>query len=190
MVENDEIVVPGDRVGTIEEVIPGRGTYEEDGVVYSTELGKYSYDLDEMKALVYSKKQPAIVKKRDIIIARVRDIRNSMVVADVVKIVGQDREVAGETMASLHVSKISRDYVSDVRREYRIGDFIRAIVIQAKPSIQLATDAREFGVLRALCMACRTPMKVHQKQVKCPECERIESRKLAEDFGNPNLKNL
>ena len=190
MVENDEIVVPGERVGTIEEVIPGHGTYEEDGVVYSKGLGKYSFDMDEMKASVRSKKEPATVRKRDLIIAVIKNIRNSMVVAEAVQIVGADRPIAGETMASLHVSKVSKEYVSDLRRMYRIGDYIRAIVIQAKPSIQIATDRNDLGVLRGLCMVCRAPLKKHKDILKCPECDRIETRKLAEDFGNPNLTKI
>ncbi len=190
MVENDEIVVPGERVGTIEEVIPGHGTYEEDGVVYSKGLGKYSFDMDEMKALVRTKKGPATIRKRDLIIARVRDIRSSMVVTDAVQIVGIDRAISGETTASLHVSKVSREYVSDIRRMFRIGDYIRAIVIQAKPSIQIATDRRDLGVLRGLCMQCRAPLKKQKDRLMCPECERVETRKLADDFGNIDLNKL
>lgn len=190
MVENDEIVVPGDKVGTVEEVIPGRGTFEEDGVVYSKGLGKFSFDMDEMKASVKTIKEPAQIKKRDIIIAVVQDIRNSMVVARAAHIVGNDRAIAGETTVSLHVSKVSREYVQDIRRMFRIGDYLRAMVIQAKPSIQICTDSKDFGVLRALCMKCRSPMKKQGNSLKCPECGRIETRKMAGDFGQLDLEKI
>lgn len=190
MVENDEIVVPGDKVGTVEEVIPGRGTFEDNGTVYAKGLGKFNLDMEEMKASVRTIKTPATIKKRDIIIAVVKDIRNSMVVARAVHIVGNNRSIAGETIASLHVSKVSRDYVQDIRQMYRVGDYIRALVIQAKPSVQITTDSKDFGVLRALCMICRTPMKRKDNSLKCPECGRIETRKMAGDFGNLNLEKI
>ena len=182
--------MPGERIGTVEEVIPGKGTYEEDGVVYSMGLGKYTFDMDEMKANVKPVKEPAQIRKRDTIIAVVRDIRSSMVVARAVRIVGIDRDIAGETTASLHVSKVSRDYVQDIGRMFRVGDFIRAFVIQAKPSIQIATDSKDLGVLRALCMKCRAPLKRKGESLKCPECERIETRKMAADFGNLDLEKI
>ncbi len=190
MVKNDEIVIPGDKIGTVEEMIPGRGTFEEDGIVYSKGLGKFSIDMDEMKASVKTVKQPAMIKKRDIIIAMVKDIRNSMVVARAVHIVGNDKAIAGETIASLHVSKVSREYVDDIRRMFRVGDYFRAVVIQAKPSIQITTDSKDLGVLRALCLSCRTPMKRKDNSLKCPECGRIESRKMASDFGQLNLEKI
>jgi len=190
MSEDEEFVIPGDRVGTVEEVIPGWGTYEEEGVVYSKGLGSLNVDMDEMKATVRSIKKPAVIQKRDVIIARIKDIRSSMVVAVAVHIVGNDRQIAGETIASLHVSKVSTEYVEDIRRMFRIGDYIRALVIQAKPSVQIATDGRDFGVLRALCMQCRTSMRRDGRSLKCPECGRIESRKLANDFGDLDLKKI
>jgi len=190
MVENDDIVIPGDRVGTVEEVIPGSGTYEADGVVYSMGYGKFRLDFEEMKASVNTVKEPALIRKRDLVIAVVQDIRNSMVVARIVHIVGKNRQIAGETMASLHVSKVSREYVEDIRRMFRVGDFIRALVIQSKPSIQIATDGRDFGVLRALCMSCRTSMILKGNALKCPECGRIETRKMANDFGRINLEKI
>lgn len=190
MVENDEMIMPGERIGTVEEVIPGKGTYEEDGVVYSMELGKYTFDMDEMKANVKPVKEPAQIRKRDTIIAVVHDIRSSMVVARAVRIVGIDRDIAGETTASLHVSKVSRDYVQDIGRMFRVGDYIRAFVIQAKPSIQIATDSKDLGVLRALCMKCRASLKRKGESLMCPECERVETRKMAADFGNLDLEKI
>jgi len=190
MAENEEVVIPGEKIGTAEEVIPGRGTFEEDGNVYSMELGKYRFDDEDMKATVKNLNSPAYLKKRDLIIAVVTDIRNAMVIARAVHIVGTSRQIAGETTVSLHVSKVSRDYVQDVGRMFRVGDYIRARVIQVKPSLQITTADRELGVLRALCMKCRTPMKRHGNVLKCPECGRIETRKIAADYGKVDISKL
>ena len=190
MVENEEIVIPGEKVGTLEEVIPGRGTFEENGIVYSMGLGKLRFDIEEMKASVRTLKSPAQIRKGDLVIAVVNDIRNSMVVARVVHIVGNDRQIAGETTASLHVSKVSRDYVQDIRRMFRICDYIRARVIQVRPSLQVSTAEGDLGVLRALCMRCRAPMTRKDNTLKCPECGRIETRKIGADYGDVDLSKL
>lgn len=190
MVDNDEIVVPGEKVGTAEEVIPGRGTFEENGIVYSKGLGSYQFESDEMRASVHTLKSPAVIRKRDLVIAVVTDIRNSMVVARVVHIVGNDRQIAGETSSSLHVSKVSREYVQDIRRMYRVGDYIRAKVIQVRPSLQITTAEGDLGVLRALCMKCRTSMERKGNSLKCKECERLETRKMAHDFGKVDMSKL
>jgi len=190
MADKNDVIIPGEKIGTVEEIIPGRGTFEEDGVIYAKGLGELSLDPEEMKASVNAFKSPARIKKRDLIILVVTDIRNAMVVARAVHIVGKDRQIAGETMASLHVSKVSREYVSDIKRMFRVGDYIRARVIQSSPSIQITTDERDLGVLRALCMNCRTSMFRKGNSLTCPECGRIESRKMAADFGTPDLSKL
>ncbi|MCK4443971.1 MAG: exosome complex RNA-binding protein Csl4, partial [Thermoplasmata archaeon] len=99
---------------------------------------------------------------------------------------GKDRAISGETDASLHVSKVSTGYTSDVKSEYRKTDIIRAAVIQTKPSLQLATDRKDLGVLRALCTRCRHPLIPKGRDLYCENCERSESRKAAIDYSDPS----
>ena len=99
----------------------------------------------------------------------------------------KDRDITGDTSATIHISKLSSDYVQDVGREFRPGDLIRAKVIQTKPSVQLSTQEPHFGVVKASCRKCRAPLSVHGKALKCEPCERVENRKVADDYGDINF---
>src|SRR2546428_6696446 len=70
---------------------------------------------------------------------------------------------------------------------YRLGDIIRAKVIQVKPSVQLTTGERELGVGKAGCSVCRGPLEVRGREVYCPRDERTERRKLAADYADLKL---
>jgi exosome complex component CSL4 len=106
-----------------------------------------------------------------------------MVIADVVGVEGNPRAVSGGTLGSIHVSKISEGYTSDVWKEFRIGDVIRAKVVQVKPSLQLSTDRPNLGVLLGLCTKCRMPLVKKDKTLLCNNCQRSELRKMALDYG-------
>jgi len=188
MVKTDDYVIPGDQVSVVEELQPGKGTFERDGVIYAREFGKVILDDDEMEARVENRNPPLEVSVNDIIYGEVTDTKSSMVIVRIRKIVGKNRIITGETEGSIHVSKISRDYVRDIGREFRVGDIIRAKVVQAKPSIQLITSYPEYGVVKGYCMRCRRPMERDRGSLKCNECDRMESRKIAADYGNCRIE--
>jgi len=183
MVKTDDYVIPGDAVGVVEELQPGVGTFERDGIIYAKEFGVLSLDEDEMEARVKNSNPPIEIQVNDVVYGVVSDIKSAMVIIRIHKIVDNDRPITGETEGSVHVSKISRDYVKEIGREFRIGDLVRAKVIQASPSIQLVTSYREYGVVKAYCMRCRRPLVKNQRALGCKECERMESRKMASDYG-------
>src|SRR5256712_7401032 len=70
---------------------------------------------------------------------------------------------------------------------YRLGDIIRAKVIQVKPSVQLTTAERDLGVVKARCSVCRGPLEVRGRELYCPRDERTERRKLAADYADLKL---
>jgi exosome complex component CSL4 len=128
------------------------------------------------------------LKVGDTVIANVTDLKSSMVITIVLRVEGKQREVTGETLASIHVSKISQGYTSDVWKEFRLGDIIRAKTIQTEPSIQLTTDKPNLGVLLALCTKCRMPLVKKDRALFCENCQRKEIRKMAPDYGKYRIK--
>jgi len=63
----DKIVMPGDQLSTSEELLPGEGTFEEDGIIRAARAGKYVVDEKHRKAKVKSKtsnKRPSRLEKR------------------------------------------------------------------------------------------------------------------------------
>ena len=182
-----KIVTPGEEIGICEEFIGAEGTYEDDGKIFSSILGVLELDLKEKTARVKPTNPPTILKKGDIVIATVTDLRNSVATVNVIKVEGKDRKISGDRNGSIRISNISDGYVSSIHKEIRIGDTIRGRVIQVKPSLQLTTKSAHLGVLKALCTRCRFPLKRKGKELFCENCARSETRKIASDYDDVEI---
>src|SRR6266699_1982625 len=88
---------------------------------------------------------------------------------------------------TIHISNVSEEYTEDIHDMYRLGDIIRAKVIQVKPSLQLTTAEPSLGVVKALCSVCRGPLEMRGRELYCPRDERSERRKLAADYADLKL---
>jgi exosome complex component CSL4 len=179
------VVLPGEELAVSEEYLAGEGTFEDDGHIRAATLGELDLDPRERVARVRAFNPPVEVRVGDLVIAEIRSWRESMASLRVLKVEGRDRTVSGNTDASLHISKISNKYTESIGREYRLGDIIRAKVIQLKPSIQLDTSGKELGALLSRCIQCRRPLEKRGRQLYCEACDRTEYRKTAWDYGNP-----
>ncbi|MEM3851925.1 MAG: exosome complex RNA-binding protein Csl4 [Methanomassiliicoccales archaeon] len=177
------LVVTGDVVAMAEEYAPGRGTFESDGKLVASLTGTLLLDPQSHTASVLSRNPITEPKKKDRVIAVITDLKSSMAICEILTIEGARRSVTGETEATLHVSNISPQYVDSISSAVRVGDVIRAEVIQTTPSIQLSTVARPFGVILARCSRCRSPLKLKQRQLYCEDCERFEKRKIGEPYS-------
>jgi len=185
--EEKRRVLPSEEIATVEEFMGGEGTYEEDGKVYASTVGELSFDTREMTAEVKPFKPLAQIKKGDEVFAVIEGIRSQMITARAIAIVGLDRAIAGKDLLSLHVSKVSMDYIRDVSRYYRIGDIIRAKVIAHTPSLQIATEGKRFGAVKSYCMKCRKPLTRGKEKLECEDCQRFETRKASSDYGYVNF---
>ena len=187
----NKVVLPGEQVSTSEELMPGDGTYEEDGVIRASRVGTYEPDGKHKKAVVKPLTSvPVELKRGDIVLAQVNSVRSNMVIADVIHVAGKDRTVSGDTNGTLRVSEISQGYVKDPTTEFAPGDIIRAKVTQVKPSIQLATKDRDLGAIKSLCSKCRHTLIKKDNTLECENCGFRERRKTAVDYGNYDLKKI
>ena len=144
------VVYPGDELGTSEEFMAGDGTYEKDGMIYASNIGELEFD-DKSRFVTVTPltSTPVTLKVGDVVIGIVEDIRSSMAFVNIVKLEGVNRQISSGTQGSIHVSKISKQYLDDVKRGYWIGDILRAKVIQAEPAVQLSTEGSELGVIKS-----------------------------------------
>lgn len=177
------MVFPGDELAVSEEYIAGEGTLDENGKIYASTVGIVELDSKERVLRVRPFNPPVKLGIGDDVIAVVSGTRESMGSAEVVKVEGKERSVSGDTNGSIHVSKISEDYTKSVKGEFRIGDIIRARVIQTEPSLQLTTSGSRYGVLKAFCAACRLSMEKKGNQLYCENCDTTDRRKIAADYG-------
>lgn len=186
---DNKIVLPGEQVSTSEELLPGDGTFEENGIIRSSRLGTYFVDDKHKKAIVKPLTSiPIEIKKGNIVLAIVNSVRSNMVIADVIHVIGKKRAISGDTNGTLRVSEISSGYVKDPATEFALGDIIRAKVTQVKPSIQLATKDRDLGVIKSMCSKCRHPLIRKGNMLECENCGNKEKRRYASDYGlfDPN----
>ena len=175
-------VLPGDEVAIAEEYMSGEGTYELDGKVFASAVGELDLDPREKVAKVILDNPPVVLSEGDVVIGEVTDAKPAMAIINVVQQEGRERSVSSETLASVHVSKLSSSYVEDSGDVVRPGDIIRGVVIQAEPSVQLSTAGPHYGVIMARCGMCKNPLEKRGRNLYCERCERTENRKLADDY--------
>ena len=78
--DKKQIVSPGDELGTSEEFMPGEGTYESNGKIYSANVGTLEVDETTRVAIIKPlTSTPVILKVGDIVFGVVEDIRSSMI---------------------------------------------------------------------------------------------------------------
>jgi len=83
----NSIVLPGEKLSTSEELLSGDGTFEEDGIIRSARVGKYVIDEKKRSAMVKPLTSvPILLKKGDTVLAEVRLVRSSMIIAEVIHV--------------------------------------------------------------------------------------------------------
>ena len=136
----EKFVTPGDKLGVIEEFLPGSGTYVDNGNIYSLTTGQIVMDMPKREVSVQpSVHIPVILKNGDIIIGTMTTVsdRNSTVT-----IFQRNEEPIYTLSGILHVSDVSKDYVKTMSDAFKIGDITRAKVI--------STANREFHLSTCL----------------------------------------
>ncbi|MCU4140021.1 MAG: Exosome complex RNA-binding protein Csl4 [Methanophagales archaeon] len=181
-VENKKIVVPGDFLGTTEEFTLGAGVYDEKGNIYAALTGEVRVSRRREIEVVPVVETPPLPREGDIVIGRVEDLKDSLVVVSIACLWGrEDRSVAVSLPGVIHISNIKRGFVKDLRHEFGILDLVKARVIDAK-ALRLSTAEPELGVIKACCSACRGDMLRRGNVLVCENCNRIELRKIASDY--------
>jgi exosome complex component CSL4 len=187
----DKIVMPGDQLSTCEELLPGEGTFEENGIIRASRIGKYVVDEKHRRARVEPLTSiPVILQKGDTVIAHVGMAKPSMIIADVIHVIGQNRAVSGDTNGTIHVKEIATNYIKDATTEYKAGDYVLAKIIQTSPSIQLSTKDRHLGAIKALCSQCRHSLIKKTNGLECDYCNNKEHRRISSDYGEIDIAKL
>ncbi|MEM3493978.1 MAG: exosome complex RNA-binding protein Csl4 [Thermoplasmata archaeon] len=183
-----DVIIPGEEIGTTEEYIPGNGTFERDGKILARILGFLNIDEKEKRVEVVPINPPSIIRKNSTVYCVVEDLKEALAIVNVISVDSKIRQIAGTTQGAIHISKISPMYVEDLRTMLRIGDILRAGVLQSEPTIQLYINEPHLGVIKAYCVRCRRPLvrkpNLRENTLYCENCDRFETRKIADDYGN------
>jgi len=178
-------VVPGDKLGVIEQYLPGAGTYEKDGTIYANFTGNARIDLKNKRVTVLPTTRIVVLPKEgSTVIASVIHASEKMATVNIWKI--NDKTIQSPFTAMLHISSSSPRYERNMSDVCKAGDIIRARVIEINRIPQLTTAGRGLGVIKAFCSKCGATLEFKNRRLQCPSCGNIERRRLAEDFESQN----
>ncbi len=186
--KNGRLVVPGERLGVIEEFIPDSGTYVKDSVIYSKTVGRALIDMLNKKVSVYplTAKSELIPKVSTVIVGQIGNAQSDNVLVRIFKM--GDKKLSGEFSGILHISDVSDRYVENMTDVCKPGDIVRAKVISSKNRIfHLTTNDKNLGIMYAFCSRCSTLLEPKGYSLHCPKCGNIENRKMAPDYGKDPL---
>jgi exosome complex component CSL4 len=177
------VVVPGERLGVIEEFIPDAGTYVKDGVIHSKVIGRVSIDLVHKRVsvqqLAHGAKTPVTGST---VVGQVSTAQAETAGVRIFEI--GEEEVSGVFTGILHVSDVQLRYVDSMFEVCKPGDIIRATVISEKNrTYHLSTKDKNLGVVYAFCSNCGNILQQKRQGMYCSRCGRIERRKTAADYG-------
>jgi len=180
-------VVPGDRLGVIEEFLPGPGTYVENGTIYSFATGRALVDVLNKQVSVFSKTRfLGVPKVGSVVIGQVTDVQSKIAVVRIFQ-VGK-HSLSGFFTGILHVSDVSVRYVETMYDACKPGDIIRAKVVSDKNrTFHLSTKEPNLGVIYAFCSRCGNALTFRRVRMRCLKCGKIERRKVAQDYGKGEM---
>jgi exosome complex component CSL4 len=178
-----QFVVPGERLGVVEEFMPGPGTYEQNGTIYSEVTGFTFRDkINKMVSVKPTVKRPLTPAEGDVVVGTVVNAQGKMATLSLMKI--GDRTLSTPFTALLHISTSSPRYERAMMEVCKVADIVRARVVNIRNRVpQLTTIGRGLGVVKASCSRCGDPLILKGTVLQCQTCMNIERRKLADDYG-------
>ncbi len=181
--KSGHLVVPGERLGVIEEFIPDSGTYVKDGVIFSKIVGHALVDLLNKRVSVYPLVNGELVPKvSSIVVGQIGNAQSDNVLVRIFKI--ENKRLSGEFSGILHISDVSDRYIDSMNDVCKPGDIVRAKVISGKNRIfHLSTNDKNLGIEYAFCSRCGNLLEPQRYELHCPKCGNTENRKIAPDYG-------
>jgi len=174
----ERIVLPGDKIGTIEEFKAGRGVYEEKKELFAQVFG--FLEIRGKIASVRELKRIPEIKRNDVIIGRIIDIRGNFAMVEIARKKGEERELRYTNHGFLHISNVGEGF-ENIGNAIGYLDIIRARVLDSSP--KLSIEEPEMGVIKAFCSSCKNELVLQEKKLKCPRCGKEESRKISSCYG-------
>jgi len=181
--ESGQLVVPGEKLGVVEEFSPGQGAYEENGTIYAQLVGHTLVDLSKKVVSVHPRVRiPIVPTEGATVLGVVANAQGRIATVNIVKI--DDHVLQTPFAGVLHISSSSPRYEKDMVDVCKTLDIVRATVMNVKNrDPQLTTVGRGLGVVKAFCSRCGHVLVRRDHTLQCESCKNVERRKIAEDYG-------
>lgn len=183
-IKEGDSVLPGERLGVIEEYLPGEGTFQdEDDVIYASITGIVHIDMKERKISVEATtRTPVYPKRNDVIFGEIQHVTKKSAIVNIFQI--EDTPCPVTFSGYLFIKNSAGGYVEQMRDLFAPGDLIIARVQQQADGLaRLSTVGTRFGVIKASCSRCGEPLHLQGRRLECTECGNYERRKLAKNYG-------
>jgi len=183
-IKEGDSVLPGVKLGVIEEFLPGEGTFQdEDDIIYASITGIVHIDMKERKISVESTtRKPVYPERNDIVLGFVQTVTKKSVIVNIFQI--GDKECPVTFSGYLFIKNAAGGYIDQMRDLFAPGDLIIARVQQQADGLaRLSTVGSRFGVLQANCSRCGEPLHLQGQRLECVDCGNYERRKLAQNYG-------
>jgi exosome complex component CSL4 len=180
-------VFPGEELAVIEEYNKGEGSYQQDGLVRSEELGETKLN-KEKRALEVKKvtKTLNLPLEGVVVIAQTGSVTRRDARVDIFRVDG--KKIAPTYTGVIHINDVAREFSRDLEQALRSGDIIRAVVANTKNRIiQLSMAGPEYGVIYAYCSRCGGILENEKGRLTCPKCKRVERRQYAKSYGKEDI---
>ena len=176
----NQLKFPGDRIGSIEEYVSGKNTYDDGESIRATVIGSSELDNSEKTANIITQTKISIPEINDIVIGSVEAVLGSMIVISM--------DFINKRRIHNHVECICQ--TRHLRKKYSalVKDIVIAkIIAKQNGTIHGTIDDGNLGVLSTKCRKCYGIVGVMRDAVKCKECGWIDDRKLSSDFGKMDI---
>jgi len=181
--KKEEIVYPGSFLAYEEEFIAGKNTFEdEEGKVYADSIGLKNLDSATHEASVDKiARKTDLIDRESIVLAVVFSVKKKAVLINLVSAEknGEQRVIHNRN-ASLAIFNISDGYVNSAEDMYRVGDIVRARILEVTPyGIELETKAPDLGVIKAYGIKSRKPLVLIDGKLRDTVTGATEERKIS-----------
>jgi exosome complex component CSL4 len=185
-VKSGDIVVPGDQLCVIEELMPSYGTYEKEGVVYAAAPGQVDMDLKERSIRVISPEgglKLALPVKGDVLMGKASMVFDQRAEIRIVRI--NDEDYHSGLVGEIHISNVTRRYVKSMLDVLRQNDIIRVAALNTHEiPVKLTMVGPDLGVVYGECVRCGNALTLTtHNNMFCLRCENRETREVANDYG-------
>lgn len=185
-VKSGDIVVPGDQLCVIEELMPSYGTYEKEGIVYAAAPGMVTMNLKNRSISVVNtdgRMKLALPIEGDILMGEVSHAFEQR--AEVVIVRRNDKDIHSGIVGELHISNVTRRYVKSMLDVLKQNDIIRAVALNTHEiPVKLSLVGQDLGVVLAFCSKCGNALTLTtHNNMFCLKCENRETREVVKDYG-------
>jgi len=181
MSSQPRIVTPSDYLCVEEEFMPSSGTYVDNGAVRAAIVGFAIYDFLSRRVSVKPVKPLRIPKAGDTVVGVVTAVRDEIAI---VKVLGFDiyNTFKNPFTGLLHISQASESRVQNLYEVVRLGDMIKAKVLNSYIPLLLSTKEPKLGVILAYCSRCGAILVKKDSNLICSRCRSTEVRKVSLEY--------